>query len=169
MQTTLKLHSLSFGNYRAYLWASLFVVGNIVVPQLFHLAALGGPTWLPIYFFTLVGAYLYGWRVGVLTALLSPLANALLFAMPAVASLPFITVKSVLLAVAAGYAAQRYGKVSLAALVGVVVFYQVLGTFGEWAVNGNFLLACQDFRTGILGMLLQIFGGYIVLSLLTRR
>ena len=104
MQTTsVKLYSLEYSEAKTYLAAALFLAGNIVLPQLFHTIRLGGPTWLPIYFFTLVGAYKYGWRAGLLTALASPVANALLFGMPAAAALPAIVLKSVLLAGAAGW------------------------------------------------------------------
>ena len=67
MQTTsVKLYSLEYSEAKTYLAAALFLAGNIVLPQLFHTIRLGGPTWLPIYFFTLVGAYKYGWRAGLL-------------------------------------------------------------------------------------------------------
>jgi len=101
METTVKLYSLPYRSVKTYLAASLFALGNIVLPQLFHLMPQGGVTWLPIYFFTLVGAYKYGWRVGLLTAVLSPLVNSALFGMPAVAGLPAILLKSVLLALIA--------------------------------------------------------------------
>ena len=73
MRTTVKLYALDYRQSRTYLTASIFVAGNIVLPQLFHLLPQGGITWLPIYFFTLVAAYKYGWQVGLLTALCSPL------------------------------------------------------------------------------------------------
>lgn len=168
MQATIQTQTLSFRTARTYLLAAVFIAGNIVVPQLFHLVPQGGATWLPIYFFTLVGACLYGWRVGMLAALASPLVNSLLFGMPPVAALPAITLKSALLAAAAGLAVYRYGKVTLGLLFAVVLGYQVLGTLGEWAIKGDFYLACQDFRTGIPGMLLQIFGGRLVIGLLSR-
>lgn len=169
MQATLKLKSLPFSSLKTYMAAALFIVGNMLLPQLFHLMPDGGIIWLPIYFFTLVGAYGYGWRVGLLTALVSPLANSLLFGMPTVAALPAIILKSVLLAVMAGYAAYRYNKVSLLLLIAVVIGYQVIGTLGEWIITGNFLLACQDFRMGIPGMLLQIFGGLTAINYLIRK
>ena len=62
METTSKLYSLSFGNVRTYLFAFLFVIGNIALPQLCHLVPAGGATLLPIYFFTLIAAYKYGFR-----------------------------------------------------------------------------------------------------------
>lgn len=83
-----RLYTLTYGETKTYLFAALFIAGNILLPQLCHLAPLGGVRWLPIYFFTLVGAYKYGWRVGLLTALLSPLINSALFGMPAAAALP---------------------------------------------------------------------------------
>lgn len=123
MQTTVKLYSLEYDNVRTYLATSLFVLGNIIVPQLFHLIPQGGITWLPIYFFTLIGAYKYGWRVGLLTAIASPLINSLLFGMPAVSGLPAILLKSVLLAVLAGIVATRFKKASLWMLLIVVLAY----------------------------------------------
>ena len=170
METTaVKLYSLDYRDAKTYLAAALFVAGNIVLPQICHLVPQGGLRWLPIYFFTLVGAYKYGWRAGLLTALASPLANAALFGMPAVAALPAILVKSVLLAGAAGYAARRFNRVSVALLAAVVLFYQVVGSAGEWALTGSFTAAMQDFRIGIPGMLLQVFGGYLFLKYVIRK
>ena len=77
--TSIKLYSLNYNDTKTYLATLLFVVGNMALPQLFHLIPQGGITWLPIYFFTLIGAYKYGWKVGLLTALLSPVLNSLLF------------------------------------------------------------------------------------------
>lgn len=162
--TTLKLYSLEYKEAKTYLAASLFVLGNIAMPQIFHLMPQGGVVWLPIYFFTLIGAYKYGWKVGLLTAVASPLLNSWLFGMPAPAVLPAILLKSTLLAVAAGYAASRFKKASLPLLLMVVLAYQLAGTLGEWAMAGDFWLAVQDFRIGIPGMLLQIFGGWLFVN-----
>lgn len=163
MERSVRLHSLSFGSVRTYLTALLLIAGNVALPQLFHMVPQGGLTWLPSYFFTLVGAWIYGRRVGVLTALLSPVVNSLLFGMPPVAALPAIMLKSTLLAVFAGYAASRSRRVSLPALAAVVLAYQCVGTLGEWMLKGDFILACQDFRIGVPGMLLQIFGGMLII------
>lgn len=170
MQTTsVKLYSLSYDSGKTYLAASLFVVGNVLLPQLFHFVPQGGVVWLPIYFFTLTGAYKYGWKAGLLTAVASPLVNAWLFGMPAVAVLPAILLKSVLLAGAAGYVAQRFRKVSVPLLAAVVLAYQLVGTLGEWAMCGSLHTALQDLRIGIPGMLLQVVGGYLVIRYLIRK
>lgn len=164
MKTTVKLYTLDYNNTRTYLAASLFILGNLVLPQLFHLLPQGGMIWLPIYFFTLIGAYKYGWKVGLLTALFSPLINSLLFGMPLPVALPAILLKSVLLAVAAGLAAARFQRISLPILTLVVLAYQGIGTLGEWAIIGDFTRAVQDFRIGLPGMLLQIIGGYFFIK-----
>lgn len=169
METTVKLYTLSYKQSKTYLTAALFVLGNIILPQLFHLIPQGGVTWLPIYFFTLIGAYKYGWQVGILTALLSPLVNSFFFGMPAPAVLPAILLKSILLATGAGFVAGYFNKVSLGLLVLIVAFYQIFGTLGEWMMQGDFYLAIQDFRIGIPGMLLQIIGGYLFITHFIRK
>ncbi|HIY68619.1 MAG TPA: ECF transporter S component [Candidatus Alistipes intestinigallinarum] len=160
---SVKLYSPGFGEARTYLAAGAFILGNLIFPRLCHAFEGGGPTWLPIYFFTLVGAYKYGWRTGLLTALLSPLINAGLFGMPAVHSLPAILLKSVLLAGIAGFVAARTRRANLLTLAVVVLGYQSLGTLGEWILKGDLFLAAQDFRIGIPGMILQIVGGWLAI------
>lgn len=169
MNTEIQLYSYGYTEKRTYPTALLFAAGNIILPQIFHLFPHGGTIWLPIYFFTLVGAYKYGWKVGLLIALLSPLLNSLLFGMPAAAALPAITAKSVLLAAGAGFTAYKYRKISILALIAVVLFYQIAGTVFEWAWSGNLYGALQDFRMGIPGMLLQTAGGYLCIKHLIRR
>lgn len=123
---------------------------------------------LPIYFFTLIAAYKFGFRVGLLTALVSPMINHLLFGMPAAAALAAILVKSSLLAGAATLAARHTKSISLMALLGVILAYQVVGTAFEWALCGNFFTAVQNFRIGVPGMLIQWFGGYALLKAISK-
>ncbi len=168
MNATVKLHSLHYADYRTYLFSALFVAGNILLPQLAHFAPQGGLVFLPIYFFTLIAAYKYGLMAGLLTAVLSPLANHFLFGMPPAAMLPVILTKSVLLAVVAALAAKYFKKVSIFALLLVVLAYQLAGTIIEWAMLKDYWIAIQDFRIGLPGMLLQVVGGYLVLKALAK-
>ena len=164
--TTIRLYSLDYSNVKTYFAAALFILGNLVLPQLCHLIPQGGLTLLPIYFFTLIAAYKYGWKVGLLTAVFSPVLNHLLFGMPPAGVLSAILLKSILLAVVAGYAANRFKRISIPVLALVVLAYQFIGTLGEWAMVGNLALAFQDFRIGIPGMGLQILGGYLFIKYL---
>lgn len=168
MNTAFNFVSLSYRQSRTYLFSVLFILGNILLPQLCHLVHLGGPIMLPIYFFTLVGAYKYGMKLGLLVAILSPLVNSFFFGMPVPVLLPAIICKSVLLAVAAGFLASRTGKLSIFSLIGVVLFYQIVGGMAEWAISGSLDAALQDFRIGVPGMLLQVFGGYWLLKSISK-
>jgi len=168
MSTTAKLYSYNLASTKTYLFAALFITGNLLLPQLAHLVPQGGFIFLPVYFFTLIAAYKYGIHVGLLTALLSPLVNSLLFGMPPVALLPAIIIKSAILAIAAALAAKHFGKVSLFGILLAILAYQVIGTGIEWAMTQNFFSALQDFRIGIPGMLIQLIGGYFLLKVLTK-
>ncbi len=164
------LYSLNFSELKTYLLAAIFVVGNIILPQLCHLIPQGGLKLLPIYFFTLIGAYKYGWRVGLLTAIASPMLNHLMFGMPPIAVLPAILSKSVILALVARYFARSvmglkelFWSITLS-----VVAYQLFGTLIEWAMVGDLFVALQDVRIGLPGILIQIFGGYLFIGYLVR-
>ncbi|MDR1146769.1 MAG: hypothetical protein LBK71_11640 [Verrucomicrobiales bacterium] len=149
-----------------YLWSAVFILGNLALPQLCHLAALGGPVWLPIYFCTLLAAARYGWQVGTLTALLSPLLNHALFAMPPTAALPVILVKSLLIAGLAPLLVRKFAL--LPALALTVISYQLLGSVLE-ALTVAPAAAFADFRLGWPGLLVQLFGSWLVLKLWRKQ
>ena len=170
MQTQdVQLYSLSLRESKSFLVALAFIAGNIALPQLCHLIPQGGLIWLPIYFFTLVGAYKYGWQVGLLTAVASPIVNSLLFGMPTHAMVPVILIKSVLLALAAGLMASRIRKVSLLAVLAVVLTYQVLGGLAEWTIVGSIAAPLQDFQLGLPGLIFQVVGGFLVIRYLLKK
>ncbi len=167
--TAVNIQSLRFTQSRTWLFAVLFIFGNILLPAIVHTVPGGGPTWLPIYFFTLIGAYIFGWRVGLLTALLSPLVNSALTGMPGVDVLPAIMIKSILLALAASLAAGKYRRVSFAAIALVIVAYQMVGSLIEWGITRDITLALQDVTKAWPGMLVQLFVGWTLIKMLTRQ
>ena len=79
METSAKLYSLNYSNVKTYLFALLFVAGNIALPQLCHLVPYGRTDFITNLLFTLIAAYKYGFRVGLLTAvfLLSSIMSCL--------------------------------------------------------------------------------------------
>lgn len=163
------LYTLSLREAKSYLIAAAFTAGNIILPQICHLMPQGGLIWLPIYFFTLVGAYKYGWQVGLFTAIASPLINNLLFGMPGHEMVPIILIKSVLLAVAAGLMARYTKQISILNILAVVLAYQLLGGMVEWAMTGSLTAALQDIRLGLPGIIFQVVGGYMVIRYLLQK
>lgn len=167
-EATTDLYALGYSDAKTYLLATLFVIGNVAVPQLCHLAALGGPRWLPIYFFTLIAGYKYGWKTGLLTALASAAINHGLFGMPSAAALPAIMAKSSALALIAGAVSRKLGRVSVTGIALTVAGYQAVGTLSEWAMSGSLAVACQDVAIGYPGLIAQTLGGYLLLRALCR-
>lgn len=164
MEKEIRIYNYRLSEIKTYLLAILFVIGNIALPQLCHLIPNGGKILLPIYFFTFVASYKYGFKVGVMTAILSPVINSLLFGMPVLNLLPAILTKSIVLALAASFVANKTQKISILNLLIIVLIYQVVGTLVEWAMTSSFYIAIQDFRLGIAGMIIQILGVYFILT-----
>ncbi len=163
--TQLKMPATQMG---AWLFAIIFISGNLLFPQFVHLIPRGGLIFLPIYFFTLIAAYKFGMTTGLLTAVCSPMINNLLFGMPPTTVLPIILIKSCLLAIIAAVVAGKNKRVSPQLLLLVVAGYQFIGSLIEWAITKNIQSALQDITTGLPGMILQIAGGYLILKKLAR-
>nr|WP_321374195.1 ECF transporter S component [uncultured Bacteroides sp.] len=160
--------NLSLLNYRAYLLSFAFIAGNLIFPQICHLVPDGGKMLLPIYFFTLIASYKFGIRIGLITALLSPLCNHLLFGMPPIGALPVLLIKSSLLAIAAAWIAQRSKKVSLLLIAVTVIAYQFIGSIAEYVISGSLPMAIQDITLGFPGMIIQIVFGWLILKSLAK-
>ncbi len=169
MTKEIKIYSLGFNELRTYLLVFLFVIGNVALPQLCHLIPDGGKILLPIYFFTFVASYKYGFKVGLMTAIFSPIINSLLFGMPSLALLPVILTKSMVLTITASFVANKFQKISLSILLMIVLIYQFVGTLAEWAMTSSLYLAIQDFRLGIPGIIMQILGVYLILTHFDRK
>ena len=146
------------------MWAAVFVACNLVLPQVFHLIPQGGIIFAPLSLVILAGAYKFGWKTGLLAALLSPLVNHLLTGMPSIEVMPVMTLKLTVLALVAGLAAQHFKIVSLPLLIGVVLVSQAIGCLGEFIITGGIDATIADFTVGWPGLLLQVFGAWLILK-----
>lgn len=162
METNARLYTLNYNEIKTYLWASAFVICNLLLPQLVHLIPQGGFIFAPLSLVILAGAYKFGWKVGLLAAVASPLVNHLLTGMPAWGVLQVMTLKLAVLALAAGFTAQYFKKVTLPLIIGVVLAAEVLGGLGELALTGGIAATIQDFTIGWPGLLLQVIGTYLI-------
>ena len=166
MEANVKLYALNYVEAKTYLWAMVFVACNLVLPQVFHLIPQGGVIFSPLSLVILAGAYKFGWKTGLLAAVLSPLVNHLITGMPAMAVMPVMTLKLVVLALVAGLAAQHFKTVSLPLLIGVVLVSKAIGCLGELALTGGIAATIADFTIGWPGLILQIVGAWLILKYL---
>ena len=168
METNVKLYALNYDEVKTYLWAAIFVACNMVLPQLFHLIPQGGIIFAPLSLVILAGAYKFGWKVGLLAALLSPLVNHYVFGQPQWSVMPVMTLKLAVLAIVAGLAAQRFKKVSLPIILGVVLVSMAIGCLGELLLTGGIQATIADFTIGWPGILLQVFGAWLILKVCSK-
>lgn len=164
METSVKLYTLNYDEAKTYLWAAVFVVCNMALPQVFHLIPQGGIVFAPLSLVILAGSYKLGWKAGLLAAVASPLANHLALGLPAWGVLQVMMVKLAVLAVAAGLTAQYFRRVSLPLLAGVVLASEALGGLGELLLTGGSAATVQDFTIGWPGLLLQVVGTYLIVK-----
>lgn len=154
------VYNLKLSRAEAYLKVALFVGANLALPQLFHIVPGGGVMFLPIYFFTAVAAMRYGWQVGLLTAVLTPVLGSLLFGAPAAHMVPDMLFKGALLSIAAALIVRKMGVSLLASFIAVAGAWLIAGLV-EWPLMGAGF-AFQDFVTGIPGMLMIIVGSWLI-------
>ena len=168
METNIRLYTLNYTEVRTYLFAALFVACNIALPQLFHLIPQGGIIFAPLSLVILAGAYKLGWKTGLLAALASPLVNHLLFGMPAWSVMHVMVIKLATLAIIAGVTAQHYKKVTIPLLITVVLISEVIGGLSELLLTGGVSATIADFTIGWPGLLLQVFGTYVLLKIFKK-
>ena len=164
METTVRLYTLNYDEVKTYLWTTVFVACNLVLPQLFHLIPQGGIIFSPLSLVILTGAYKFGWKTGLLAAVLSPLVNHLITGLPAWDVLQVMTLKLVILAMVAGLAAQHFKTVSLPLLIGVVLVSKAIGCLGELLLTGGIEATIADFTIGWPGLLMQVIGAWLILK-----
>lgn len=151
---------LTFTQSSTYLKSALFICANIALPHLFHLIPGGGIMFLPVYFFTLIGAMRYGMQVGMLTAVFTPIIGNLLFGAPASALIPDMLFKGIMLAIVASLAVSRWSASLLTSLLSVVAAWLLVGLV-EWPFTGA-AFAFQDFVTGLPGLAMMIIGSWLI-------
>ena len=164
MEANVRLYALNYDEAKTYLWATVFVACNLMLPQLFHLIPQGGVIFSPLSLVILAGAYKFGWKTGLLAALASPLVNHAITGLPAWEVLPVMTLKLAVLAMVAGLAAQRFKTVNLPLLIGVILVSKAIGCLGEFILTGGIAATIADFTIGWPGLLLQVFGTWIILK-----
>jgi hypothetical protein len=157
---------LNFGltEYKTYLFSLALAAGSVALPYALHHFYMAGQVFLPIYFFVLIGAYKFGWKVGAITAISSVFISFVLTGMPMLAILPFVVTKGLLLAMAASFFARRSGKLSLLNLLLIVLGYEFTGSLMVYLFTRNLALAGADLVLGYPGLLIEIVGGYILLK-----
>ena len=144
------------GEARLYLATAALVLGNVLLPWALHRIPDGGRMFLPLFFFTLIAGWRFGAKAGLLTGVLSPLANHVLTGLPPAAALQGLMLQSAFLGLLAALAARRC-KPTWGPMAAVVLLHQSLLLLPAPAG------ALATLRLHLPAILLQLLGGYAVL------
>ena len=161
---------LKYTDIRTYIFAAVFVLLDVAVPWVFHQFHLAGPTYLPMHIFVFVAALLFGWRVGLMVGLLTPLASYAVSGMPLLSVLPQIIVELSVYGLVAGilreelnlrvvwslFGAMIAGRLAL--LLAVLVIYLIAGkVYSPLGPEANpFLVVWATIKQGWLGIVIQL-------------
>jgi hypothetical protein len=158
--------ALGLRDLRLYAFVAVFTVGNLVAPMVVHSIPQGGLIFLPIFFFTLVAGYRFGFTAGALTGLASPLLNHALTGMPPAEMLVSVLARSLLIAAIAAVLASKSGRPNPLLLLLAAASMQLVGFGLDLALGGSLAAGLDTLRLGLPGVAIMGFGGYAVLRLL---
>jgi len=122
--------------------AGLFVAIGILIPQAFHLLALG-KHFLPMHIPVILGGMLLGWQWGFLIGCITPMGSSLLTGMPPLMPPVAVsmTVELAVIGSLAGVSRSLCGRSIIAALVLTLIAGRL-----AWGVAGYFLLPLLGFK-----------------------
>lgn len=160
VRTSFAVQPLSFTQARFYLASTFLIAGNILLPMILHQFGNAGQIFLPLYFFSLFGGLLFGWKVGLTVGLFSPLLSFLFTHMPPMPILNFVILKSVVLGIGSGKLSRILsGKRLYLSSFLALCLMQISGIAVIFYLTKNFKMANADLVIGYPGLMLMLFAG----------
>jgi hypothetical protein len=135
----------------------IFTVLSVALPSFCHQFNLAGQAFLPMHFFVLMAGLLFGWRVGLMTGLLTPLVSFATSGLPIASILPAVTLEVMAYGFFAGLLREKKMDLWLAFIL-ALVFGKTVLFFSAWIlmpVNPASYLYTA-IKTGLTGILLQL-------------
>lgn len=112
---------LKYTDIRSYTFTVTFIALAVATPWIFHQFHLAGPTFLPMHIFVLVAGLLFGWRMGLMVGLFTPLASYAISGMPIIKILPQIVVEISVYGLAAGILREKFSLRVIWSLIGAMI------------------------------------------------
>jgi len=134
--------TLKWSDVRTYIFICCFVTLGVLVPWILHHFYLAGPTFLPMPYLILMAGLLFGWRVGLITGLFTPLASYTISGMPVVSVLPQIVVELSTYGLIAGLLRDKLNLRVLWSLLGAMVVGRLALLMAGWI---TFIVSGQSY------------------------
>ena len=156
--------AIDLRKYKKALLTMGFITLSIIIPQIFHLCGINGPTFLPMHIPVLLAGFMLGPQEGLMVGILSPIISTALTGMPV--EFPMMPIMV--------FELGTYGLVSglltkhtklptvvkllitmLAGRISYAICYSVIASFFLPAISSN-LSAIGATITGMPGIIIQI-------------
>lgn len=145
-------------------YSLLFIIGAIILPQVFHMVGWVGPTFLPMHIPVILAGVILGKKYGLITGITAPLLSTLITGMPVVfPMLPIMILELGAYGFIAGVLFKKDSIPMVVALLGTMIVGRIayaLGFYGILLFSGTELASSiaplSAIVTGIPGIIIQI-------------
>ena len=151
-----------------YLKAALFVALSVLTPMLLHQFSLAGTVLMPILFITFLAALRFGWAVGLLSAVASPLVSYALTGMPPGLILYVVLAQCIAIALLVGIFSKDSFRITFWQVAVVIIVYQLIAFILE-TLFFSASIAFYGIWDTIPGMLIQLLFFTRYSQILLRR
>jgi len=162
---------------RKLIYSALFVIGALVLPQLFHMAGWEGPTFLPMNIPVILAGLILGKKYGLITGVAAPVISTLVSGMPiAFPVLPIMILQYGTYGFAAGYLAKDTKLPSAAAVFVTMILGWIAYAVGFYGLQLSFapqiasgLSPIAAIITGIPGIIISILAIPLLIGIIKRH
>jgi len=162
---------------RKLIYSTLFIIGALVLPQLFHMVGWEGPTFLPMNIPVILAGFILGKRYGLLTGIASPIISTLVSGMPvAFPVLPIMILQFGTYGFVAGYLSKETKLPAIVMLLLTMILGWISYAIGFYALEIFFVPAISSslspisaIITGIPGIIISILAIPLIAKLLKDK
>ena len=144
-----------------FIYFTIFIFCNLTFSMICHLIPNGGRIFVPIYFFTLIGSYLLGWKAGIIISLMSISTNHILLGMPDDNMIMIVLIKTITISLITALINKDN---ILTTLLKIILLYQLISIIIDLFITNNINIVISNLINQIPGLIIQLFIGYIIIK-----
>jgi hypothetical protein len=167
-----EIPTLKTSNIGLVLFSAVFIAADVLLPWAAHQFGIAGQVFLPMHFLVLVSALLFGWRMGLVVGLFTPIMSYLFSGMPLFSILPLVIIEVASLGFFAGLFRERfklniYLSLILALITAKILLLLAVLVFGGPVAPIDHVL--NVIKLSWLGILIQLAFVPLIVKLLYGR
>jgi len=164
-------------NVRKLIYSALFVIGALVLPQLFHMVGWEGPTFLPMNIPVILAGFILGKKYGLITGIAAPVISTLVSGMPiAFPVLPIMILQYGAYGFAAGYLSKDVKLPAAVTVLATMIFGWAAYAIGFYALEllivptiSSSLSPISAIVTGVPGIIISILAIPMIVKIIKDK